>query len=159
MICNCRTKNDAPGYEHEDFCNHFLVSRLAQEEHQLQIGERVIAKFASGYEFPGHYLGKDKFHEDAGQVRGLNGQVWCIKLKDIRLDTEPKPDLINHPPHYTSHPSGVECIQIVEHMNFNIGNAIKYLWRAGLKGEQLEDLEKASWYVQREIERISRGQT
>lgn len=65
-------------------------------------------------------------------------------------------DLINHPPHYTSHPSGVECIQIVEHMNFCIGNAIKYLWRAGLKdrGTYLEDLQKAAWYVQREIERI-----
>jgi len=63
-------------------------------------------------------------------------------------------DLINHPPHYTSHPSGIECIQITEHMNFCVGNAIKYLWRAGLKGDDaIEDLEKAVFYVQREIER------
>ncbi len=65
-------------------------------------------------------------------------------------------DLINHPPHYTSHPSGVECITVTEHFNFNIGNAIKYLWRSGEKGSQLDDLKKAAWYVQREIDRLSR---
>lgn len=65
-----------------------------------------------------------------------------------------KPDLINHPPHYTNHPSGVECIQIVEHMNFCLGNAMKYIWRAGLKnGDSTEDLKKAVWYLNREIER------
>jgi len=62
-------------------------------------------------------------------------------------------DKVNHPKHYTSHPSGVECITVVEHIGFNIGNAIKYLWRAGLKGDELEDLKKAKWYVEREIQR------
>lgn len=62
-------------------------------------------------------------------------------------------DPINNPAHYTAHPSGVECIEITEHMNFNIGNAIKYLWRADSKGAPLEDLQKAAWYVQREISR------
>jgi hypothetical protein len=62
-------------------------------------------------------------------------------------------DAVNHPAHYNSHPSGVECITVVEHMGFNVGNAIKYLWRADLKGNALEDLKKAAWYVQREIER------
>lgn len=62
-------------------------------------------------------------------------------------------DGVNHPPHYTQHPSGVECIDITEHFNFNLGNAIKYIWRAGLKGDSVEDLRKAAWYVQREIER------
>ncbi len=63
------------------------------------------------------------------------------------------PDMINSPPHYTSHPSGVECIDVVEHLPFNVGNAIKYLWRAGLKGDAIEDLRKAAWYVDREIKR------
>src|SRR5215471_16904282 len=65
-------------------------------------------------------------------------------------------DPVNHPQHYTSHPSGVECIQIAEHYNFNVGNAIKYLWRAGLKDgvDPVEDLKKAAWYVNREIERL-----
>jgi hypothetical protein len=61
---------------------------------------------------------------------------------------------VDHPPHYNAHPSGVECIDVVEHMTFNVGNAIKYLWRAGHKGNTIEDLRKAAWYVQREIQRI-----
>lgn len=59
-------------------------------------------------------------------------------------------DRVNHPRHYTSHPSGIECIQIVEHMGFNLGNAIKYIWRADMKGG-VEDLQKAMWYLEREI--------
>ena len=62
-------------------------------------------------------------------------------------------DPVNHPIHYTNHPSGVECIQITEHMGFCLGNAIKYIWRADLKGKDIEDLKKAIWYVQREIDR------
>lgn len=66
-----------------------------------------------------------------------------------------KHDPINHPAHHTSHPSGVECITVTEHFGFNIGNAIKYLWRAGLKNKNaVEDLKKARWYVEREIQRI-----
>ena len=60
-------------------------------------------------------------------------------------------DMVNHPPHYTSHPSGVECIQITEHMGFNLGNATKYIWRADLKGSSVQDLEKAAFYIAREI--------
>jgi hypothetical protein len=62
---------------------------------------------------------------------------------------------VNHPLHYTSHPSGVECIQITEHMGFNLGNAIKYIWRADLKEKPIEDLKKAAFYIAREIERRS----
>ena len=66
-------------------------------------------------------------------------------------------DPVNHPSHYTSHPSGVECIQVVEHMSFCIGNVIKYLWRSGLKegAPNLQDLKKARWYLDREIQRLS----
>lgn len=65
-------------------------------------------------------------------------------------------DPINHPAHYTSHPSGVECITITRHHNFAIGNAIKYLWRAGLKdgNSDIQDLQKAVWYIQDEIGRL-----
>lgn len=62
-------------------------------------------------------------------------------------------DPVNNPKHYTSHPSGVECIQIAEHMNFCLGNALKYIFRADLKGNAIEDLAKARWYLNREIER------
>jgi hypothetical protein len=64
-------------------------------------------------------------------------------------------DPVNHPSHYTSHPSGIEAIEVCEHMNFCVGNAIKYLFRAGLKEgvDPIEDLKKARWYRDREIER------
>lgn len=62
-------------------------------------------------------------------------------------------DNVNNPRHYTSHPSGVDCIQITEHMGFCLGNAMKYIWRADLKGDAIEDLEKAVWYIRREIDR------
>lgn len=73
-----------------------------------------------------------------------------------------KNDQVNHPKHYTSDPSGIECIDITRHRNFNIGNAIKYLWRAGLKEDkdrklidkQVEDLNKAIWYLVDEIHRL-----
>lgn len=64
-------------------------------------------------------------------------------------------DPVNHPKHYTSHPSGVECIQVTEHMGFNLGNAVKYIWRADLKADAIEDLKKAKWYIEREL--IKRG--
>jgi hypothetical protein len=64
-------------------------------------------------------------------------------------------DAVSHPSHYNSHPSGIEAIEVTEHMTFNAGNAVKYLWRAGLKSpDAIQDLQKASWYISREIERL-----
>lgn len=63
-------------------------------------------------------------------------------------------DPVNHPRHYNNNPSGVECIQIVRHMSFNVGNAIKYLWRVNDKGDPIENLEKAKWYIEDEINRL-----
>ena len=63
-------------------------------------------------------------------------------------------DPVNHPSHYTAHPSGVECIQVTEYMNFCLGNAVKYIWRAGMKGDAIEDLQKARFYIDREIKRL-----
>jgi hypothetical protein len=60
---------------------------------------------------------------------------------------------VDHPPHYNQHGSGVECIDVVEWMTFNLGNVIKYVWRADHKGQETEDLQKALWYLQREIDR------
>lgn len=65
---------------------------------------------------------------------------------------------INHPDHYNQHPSGIECIDVIEHMSFPIGNVIKHLWRAGLKPgmDHHKDLLKAHWYLTRELQRIER---
>lgn len=63
---------------------------------------------------------------------------------------------IDHPGHYNRNPSGVECIDIIEHMSLNIGSAMGYLWRHEHKGEPIKDLRKAIWYIKREIKRIKR---
>ena len=60
-------------------------------------------------------------------------------------------DPVNNPKHYNNHPSGIECIQITEHMGFNLGNALKYIWRCDLKKDAIEDLKKARWYIDREL--------
>jgi hypothetical protein len=67
-------------------------------------------------------------------------------------------DPVNHPDHYKSHPSGIEAIQVTQYMNFCLGNAIKYIWRAGIKNPEktVEDLQKAIWYLQAEITRLSK---
>ena len=68
-------------------------------------------------------------------------------------------DQVNHPKHYNDHPSGVECIDIVRHHDFNTGNAIKYLWRAGLKGSdtEIQDLKKARWYIDDKIKQLEKA--
>ena len=88
--------------------------------------------------------------------------AWLATIKDgdiFRLSPsfslpEPvvaKDDPVSHPSHYTTHPSGIECIQVVEHMGFNLGNALKYIWRCDLKLDAVEDLKKAQWYIEREL--------
>jgi hypothetical protein len=66
-------------------------------------------------------------------------------------------DPVNAPSHYTSHPSGIECLDVVEHFGFCLGNVIKYVWRADLKGDAIEDLRKARVYLDREIARRERA--
>jgi len=69
-------------------------------------------------------------------------------------NTQKDEDPVNHPKHYKSHPSGIEIIQITEHMNFCLGNVVKYIMRCEHKGKMLEDLRKAKWYLDREIARV-----
>ena len=81
--------------------------------------------------------------------------MWYLEKSEAKSET-PKAksvDAVNHPPHYKQHPSGVECIAITEHMGFCLGNAVKYIWRADEKGKDIEDLKKARWYIDREIEK------
>jgi hypothetical protein len=95
-----------------------------------------------------------------------NWQDWMLEDEVVteNYETPNNNDNVNHPKHYTSHPSGVECIEITKHYDFCIGNAIKYLWRAGLKSEQgyssdekqIEDLKKAIWYINKKIEMLEK---
>ncbi|HAT1156515.1 DUF3310 domain-containing protein [Corynebacterium striatum] len=68
-------------------------------------------------------------------------------------------DMVNHPPHYTGFSNGAEVIDITENLTFNAGNAVKYAARAGRidgrnKGAVAEDLHKAIWYLNRELNRL-----
>lgn len=98
--------------------------------------------------------GDGKFwHSEHNEDTGFEVYQVCYDGSLRNMGT----DNINHPSHYTSHPSGIECIQIIEHFDFCIGSAIKYLWRAGLKGDKIEDLKKAAWLINREIERLTKN--
>lgn len=72
------------------------------------------------------------------------------------MTTKTTSDPVNHPYHYTAHPSGIETIEVTRWMTFNLGNVMKYVWRAGSKGDQLEDLRKAQWYLNDEIVRLEK---
>lgn len=80
-------------------------------------------------------------------------------------DTEIPPtdrtvERVDHPAHYTAHPSGVECVDVNEWLASNVGAALKYLWRSGLKATEteLDDLKKARWYLMREQRRQRMGE-
>jgi hypothetical protein len=94
---------------------------------------------------------------------GISNEERFVEYYDMANSYNKEIDMVNHPKHYTSDPSGVECIDITRHRNFNVGNAIKYLWRAGLKEDsnksmkkkQIEDLQKAVFYINDEIKRLA----
>lgn len=76
------------------------------------------------------------------------------KVAPARVRRQPDP---TNPAHYRSHPSGVECITVTEHLGFCLGNAVKYIWRSGERAERtIEDLRKAVWYLEREIARLEK---
>jgi Protein of unknwon function (DUF3310) len=87
----------------------------------------------------------DEWHREQ-RVREQKLNEGCNGLSSKELN-----DAVNRPKHYTEHPSGIECIEVTEHMGFNLGNAVKYIWRCDLKKDAIEDLKKAKWYIEREI--------
>jgi hypothetical protein len=99
-----------------------------------------------------------------GIPRGRNttifSDVTCLDCRGV-----PAEEVVHHPAHYNAHPSGVECITIVRHFTFNVGNVIKYCWRAGLKcndatdsmEKRVEDLKKAAFYLADEIARLEKS--
>ncbi len=89
----------------------------------------------------------------------FNPQPSLWKFTRTAECNEQPVDIVNHPPHYNWHPSGVEAVSVCEAFSYNLGNAIKYIWRSGglvKKGDVLTDLRKAQWYIVREIERLER---
>lgn len=93
----------------------------------------------------------------------LRDENFFVEVKPVKAEV-PVGDNVNHPKWYNQHPSGIECIEVARHYCFAIGNAIKYLWRAGLKVEEglankqkeIEDLEKAKWYINDRINQLQK---
>jgi hypothetical protein len=97
-------------------------------------------------------------------LRSIKQAMDTIQKKPTKLLVQPQykdtalkllgmkeADPVNHPPHYKS--GGIETIDFIEakDLNYRLGNVVKYVSRAGKKGDPLQDLEKAAWYLQREI--------
>ena len=108
--------------------------------------EVSIVSGSNQYQFSTHTTEDNQMRQKVYKIN-----EFPLNWKNKKVKNDP----VNHPKHYTAHPSGVECIQVTEHMNFCRGNAIKYVWRAGEKGNEVEDLKKARWYIDREIKRLT----
>lgn len=92
--------------------------------------------------------------EQVREEMGMGEAECCVaETYDRKPHAPPIPDVVNHPPHYTR--GTIEPIDFIESQEFNfaLGCVVKYVTRAGHKGDRLEDLEKAKWYLQREIDR------
>ncbi len=125
------------------------------KSYRTRDGEKVVIVSVDGglgIHYPFNGDNNQTYREDGRMYSGQEDGIDLVALweeEQIKISKEK----VNHPVHYNKHPSGVECITITEHMGFNLGNAIKYIWRADLKGNTIEDLEKAAWYIDREIKR------
>ena len=89
----------------------------------------------------------------------IKGPGGVVKKHSEMYPHVPDHDPVNHPAHYTAY-KGFEVIDFTEQLNFNRGCAVKYIARAGMKdptlATEIEDLEKARWYIDREIQRLKR---
>lgn len=127
---------------------------------QHRVGEEFIVECVFPWEDRGEGLCQCTERDSRGGTVGTVGRFQVLRAGPV---PEAMHDAVAHPPHYTSHPSGIECIEITKHHNFCVGNVIKYCWRAGLKGEtegagMLKDLRKARQYLDFEIARIEKEQ-
>ncbi len=101
--------------------------------------------------YKGHRMNANELAHELENAKSISEVARLVKEEAIPMLKQQTNDPVNHPKHYTDHPSGIECIQITEHMGFNLGNALKYIWRCDLKKDAVEDLRKARWYIDREI--------
>lgn len=128
----------------------YFVDDVKPDARTIKIGEHYFGD----YRFQS--LDEYNFEKEPGVVLDKQDGSRLDKIPELIKKYTPEylHDPVNHPKHYTKHPSGVECIQITEHMDFCLGNAIKYIWRAGEKNATVEDLKKAKWYLERKIKQL-----
>lgn len=133
---------------------------------KYKVGDRLITKAGlrgrtEPIEFFVDQLAETPVSNVPYYVGNEGGGLWENEVEGLAPASDPDDSPVEHPKHYNSHPSGVECITIARHHNFNIGNVFKYLWRIGLKGKdaatkekQVEEIDKAIFYLQDERARI-----
>lgn len=98
----------------------------------------------------------DSLNDQYAEIERVRQSAFKPTDFGVSMLPEFRHDFVNHPKHYCDHPSGIECIEITRHHDFAIGNAIKYLWRAGLKDSdnEIQDLKKAVWYIHDKIAQL-----
>lgn len=99
----------------------------------------------------GRYLTYEFDSEDYFNEHEAEEFFFATAVQEVEEIPQQTNDAVNNPTHYTSHPSGIECIDVTRHMSFNLGNATKYIWRCDLKKDAIEDLRKAIFYLNDEI--------
>jgi len=143
-----KTMDDGPEYGLKEILTDDLVHLT-----DVLSGDRIL---------PNCWMRVDRNQQQFSSTTILE-DVTCVQCRlHIILDKDISPetsDPVNHPSHYTAY-KNIEVIDLTEQMNFNKGNAVKYIARAGLKDpeKEIEDLEKAIWFIQREIKRISKSE-
>jgi Protein of unknwon function (DUF3310) len=120
------------------------------KELEAKIDADLAQVLENPHDAPGAIFGAPSVRR--GKVDKLHSESPPPRPEDYQ-PADPPEDPIN-PSHYRRHPSGIECIDVTRHLNFNIGNAIKYLWRHMDKGTPIDDLKKAQWYIDDEIRRL-----
>lgn len=139
----------------------FTLTDAMMKEIENETTAGVTADVQDTHDAAGNWAGKTGLRRRPLSVQDFTGASSGPE-HDMAMDKEgateavgplPTDDPIN-PAHYRSHPSGIECIEVTRHMNFNVGNAIKYLWRYMDKGDPVENLKKAQWYLDDEIRRL-----
>lgn len=128
-----------------------------QLEHLAELA-RGCGLTAVGYDFNlfTHRHFREHFDgKEYSNYRGTNNlpEIHYSDFIEAAKESEPTPDMVNHPPHYTV--NGIEVIDVIEKykLNYRLGNVVKYVLRSDLKGNRLQDLKKALWYLQREIDK------
>ena len=129
---------------------YVLMSKARKMNKESKPQGKLLYRLTGTQAIMAHKMGIpiDDYARAEGEVVGIAPDP--VKFEPVKFEPV-KADPVNHPAHYTA--GGIETIDFIEakKLGYNLGNVVKYITRSGLKGNQLEDLRKAQWYLSREI--------
>lgn len=128
---------------------------MSFDNEYFDINTPTPCDYCNNYEFGCQKQGHRSFVLGIDFIFNNNDEAQCMYF-EVK-DNEKEKEMINHPQHYNQ---GIEAIDYIEShkLSFCLGNVVKYITRAKHKGTELQDLKKASWYLQREIDRLEKGE-